>query len=86
MLPITVYSFGCALMVPDVTLLVLDLVPERCGTASSLHAFSGSAADGRVAGVIAPLVTRSTVTLVASSLLKLSVGIVPWIWVEPRVG
>ncbi|MCK7499812.1 MAG: hypothetical protein MZW92_62495 [Comamonadaceae bacterium] len=32
------FSFGWALMVPVVTLMVLDLVPERRGMASSLQA------------------------------------------------
>ena len=41
-------------MVPVVTLLVLDLVPERRGMASSLQAFVGSTANGVVAGVISP--------------------------------
>ena len=56
------------MMVPVVTLLVLDLVPERRGMASSLQAFVGSAANGLVAGVIAPLVMHSTVALAATSL------------------
>ena len=47
-------------MVPVVTLLVLDLVPERRGMASSLQAFVGSTANGLVAGVVAPLVMHST--------------------------
>ena len=61
LLPIALFAFGWALMVPVVTLLVLDLVPERRGMASSLQAFIGSVANGLVAGVIAPLVMHSTV-------------------------
>jgi DHA1 family bicyclomycin/chloramphenicol resistance-like MFS transporter len=68
LLPIALYSFGWAMMVPVVTLLVLDLVPERRGMASSLQAFVGSAANGVVAGVVAPLVMHSTVALAATSL------------------
>src|SRR5213076_3618946 len=56
LLPIAVFAFGWALMVPVVTLMVLDLVPERRGMASSCQAFIGSMANGVVAGVIAPLV------------------------------
>lgn len=85
MWPIAVYSFGWALMVPVVTLLVLDLVPERRGMASSLQAFIGSAANGLVAGVIAPLVMHSTVALATASLLMMSVGVLAWVWVKPRV-
>ena len=46
--PIGVFAFGWALMIPVVTLLVLDLVPERRGMASSMQACVGSAANGFV--------------------------------------
>jgi MFS transporter, DHA1 family, multidrug resistance protein len=83
--PIAVFAFGWALMVPVVTLMVLDLVPERRGMASSFQAFVGSTANGFVAGVIAPLVMHSTIGLAVASLLMMSIGIVAWIWVKPRV-
>jgi DHA1 family bicyclomycin/chloramphenicol resistance-like MFS transporter len=79
LLPIAVFAFGWALMVPVVTLLVLDLHPERRGMASSLQAFVGSIANGLVAGVIAPLVMHSTVALAAASLAMMSVGLIAWI-------
>ncbi len=83
--PIAIFAFGWALMVPVVTLMVLDLVPERRGMASSFQAFIGSMANGIVAGVIAPLVMHSTVALAATSLAMMSIGIVAWVWVKPRV-
>ncbi len=83
--PLGIYAFGWALMVPVVTLMVLDLVPERRGMASSLQACIGSVANGVVAGVIAPLVMHSPVRLAVTSLLLMSIGIVAWIWVKPRV-
>ncbi|MEP7057845.1 MAG: MFS transporter, partial [Caldimonas sp.] len=85
LLPLAVYAFGWALMVPVVTLLVLDLVPERRGMASSFQACIGSVANGIVAGVVAPLVMHSTVLLAATSLALMSIGIVAWVWVKPRV-
>lgn len=84
MLPIGIFAFGWALMVPVVTLLVLDLHPERRGMASSLQAFVGSAANGIVAGVIAPLVMHSTVLLAAASLAMMGVGLVAWIYLHRR--
>jgi MFS transporter, DHA1 family, multidrug resistance protein len=60
MLPVAVFAFGWSLMVPVVTLLVLDLVPERRGMASSVQACLGSLANGLVAGVLVPLVMHST--------------------------
>ena len=85
LLPLGIYAFGWALMVPVVTLMVLDLVPERRGMASSFQACVGSLANGLVAGVIAPLVMHSTVWLAIASLLMMSVGVFAWIWVKPRV-
>ena len=82
LLPIGVFSFGWALMVPVVTLMVLDLAPERRGMASSLQACVGSVANGLVAGVVAPLVMHSTVSLALASFGLMSVGMVAWIWVR----
>jgi DHA1 family bicyclomycin/chloramphenicol resistance-like MFS transporter len=83
--PIAIFAFGWALMVPVVTLMVLDLAPDRRGMASSLQACIGSVANGFVAGVISPLVMHSTVALATASLLMMSIGIFAWIWVKPRV-
>ena len=66
-------------MVPVVTLMVLDLVPERRGMASSLQAVLGSIANGLVAGVIAPLVMHSHARLALASLLMMSIGLVAWV-------
>ena len=82
--PIAFFAFGWALMVPVVTLLVLDLHPERRGMASSLQAVIGSTANGLVAGVIAPLVMHSTLALALTSTLMLSVGLVAWLWLHRR--
>ena len=84
MLPIAVFAFGWALMVPVVTLLVLDVVPERRGMASSLQAVIGSAANGVVAGVIAPLVMHSTLALAFTSLAMMCVGLVAWVVLRRR--
>ena len=84
MFPIAVFAFGWALMVPVVTLLVLDLHPERRGMASSLQMFVGSTANGIVAGVIAPLVMHSTVGLAAASVLMMSLGLCSWFYIRHR--
>ncbi len=89
LLPIGVFAFGWALMVPVVTLLVLDLHPERRGMASSLQMFVGSSANGLVAGVISPLVMHSTVGLAAASLVMMSVGLFAWVFIRrqwPDIG
>jgi DHA1 family bicyclomycin/chloramphenicol resistance-like MFS transporter len=83
--PIALYGFGWALMVPVVTLMVLDLLPERRGMASSLQAFVGSSANGLVAGAVAPLVMHSAPALAATSLAMLGIGVVAWLWVKPHL-
>ena len=82
--PIAAFAFGWALMVPVVTLLVLDLCPERRGMASSLQTFIGSTANGLVAGVIAPLVMHSTPALAAVSLSMLCIGLAAWVCLHHR--
>ncbi len=85
LIPIGLYAFGWAMMVPVVTLMVLDLVPERRGMASSLQAFVGSSANGLVAGLVAPLVMHSALALAATSLGMLSIGVISWLWVKPHL-
>ncbi len=82
--PLAIFAFGWALMVPVVTLLVLDLHPDRRGMASSLQAFIASSANGIVAGVIAPLVMHSTVLLAAASMTMMSVGLIAWVYLHRR--
>jgi len=82
--PLGLFAFGWALMVPVITLLVLDLHPERRGMASSLQAVIGSTANGLVAGVIAPLVMHSTLALAMTSISMLSIGLVAWLWLHNR--
>ena len=82
--PLAIFAFGWAMMVPVVTLLVLDLHPDRRGMASSLQAFIGSSANGLVAGVIAPLVMHSTVLMATASLAMMCVGLIAWVLVRHR--
>lgn len=84
LIPICIFSFGWALMVPVITLLVLDLVPARRGMASSLQMFVGSMANGFVAGGIAPLVMHSTVWMALASLLLMSIGLAAWLYLHRR--
>jgi DHA1 family bicyclomycin/chloramphenicol resistance-like MFS transporter len=79
------FAFGWAMMVPVVTLLVLDQVPERRGMASSLQACIGSAANGLVAGVLVPLVMHSTVALALTSAGRMLIGLVSWYGVRRSI-
>jgi MFS transporter, DHA1 family, multidrug resistance protein len=61
--PILVYTAGSSLIMPSVTLLLLDLFPTMRGMTSSLQGFVQFALGGIVAGTIAPLLARSLVAL-----------------------
>jgi MFS transporter, DHA1 family, multidrug resistance protein len=84
LMPIAIFSFGWAMMVPVVTLLVLDMFPERRGLASSLQAVIASTANGIVAGAVAPLVMHSNRALAITSIGFMSVGLFAWMFVKWR--
>ena len=86
MLPMGLFAFGWALMVPVVTLLALDQVPERRGMASSVQACIGALANAAVAGLVAPLVMHSALALACMSLAMLGVGLAAWLWVKRSLG
>lgn len=89
MFPIAIFAFGWALMVPVVTLLVLDLHPDRRGMASSLQMFVGSTANGLVAGVVAPLVMHSPLALALTSIGMMCIGLCAWLLMRrhwPAIG
>jgi DHA1 family bicyclomycin/chloramphenicol resistance-like MFS transporter len=89
LLPIAIFAFGWALMVPVVTLLALDMAPERRGLASSLQAVIASTANGVVAGAVAPLVMHSTRALALTSIGFMAIGLVAWFFVQrlwPQTG
>ena len=58
-LPIFVFTIGSSLIMPSVTLLLLDLFPTMRGMASSLAGFVQFALGAVVAGSIAPLLAHA---------------------------
>ncbi len=82
--PIGLYSLGWAMVTPVVTLMVLDLYPERRGMAASMQAFIASASNGFVAGVISPLVMHNVVSLATACVLMMLVGLFAWGWLQRR--
>lgn len=76
--PIFVYTFGLGIATPSITLLVLDLMPERKGLASSMMGFSQSGSSAILAGVISHLVYDSARSLALCSLSLVTVGVLCW--------
>lgn len=85
MWPIGFYCMGWSLATPVVTLLALDQVPQRRGTASSLQSCLGSTLNAVVAGAVVPLVMHSTLALAAASAVMWLLGFVAWQGVRRRV-
>jgi len=83
-LPVGLFAFGWAISVAIVTLMVLDLAPQRRGVASSLHTAVGSIANALVAGVVAPFVMHSAVALSVTSLAMALSGMMAWTLVNRR--
>jgi DHA1 family bicyclomycin/chloramphenicol resistance-like MFS transporter len=63
--PLFFYMIGSSIVMPSVTVMLLDLFPTMRGLASSLQGFIQFALGGLVAGTIAPLLDRSLVRLAA---------------------
>ena len=83
--PVTLYAFGWSLMTPLVTVMLLDLSPQRRGLASSLQAGLGAAINGVVAGVVAPWVMFGTLSLALAAAGLFALGLLAWWWVHRRL-
>jgi DHA1 family bicyclomycin/chloramphenicol resistance-like MFS transporter len=62
-LPIFIYTIGSSLIMPSVTLLLLDLFPTMRGMTSSLQGFVQFALGAVIAGSVAPLLARTLASL-----------------------
>ena len=78
--PIFIYTFGMSLAVPCLTLLALDPFPLQRGLAASCQLFVQASFNGFVAGILAPLLWGSTLTLALgmSVLVLLGAGAAWW--------
>jgi len=85
LLPVTLYAFGWSLMTPLVTLMLLDLSPQRRGLASSLQTGIGAAINAVVAGMVAPAVMHGTRSLALAAAALFGLGWLAWWWVGSRL-
>lgn len=67
-------AFGVQVAFPVLTVAMLDLFPERRGSAASMQAFEQLLLNAVIAGVVAPLATRSVLTLAITSFAFTAVG------------
>jgi len=73
-------ALGVAFAFPVLQLVMLDLFPERRGSAASVQAFVALMINAALAGIVAPLVTSSILTLALTSLGFSIVGMALWLW------
>jgi MFS transporter, DHA1 family, multidrug resistance protein len=71
--PIALFCFGMAAAMPSLSLLILDLLPQQRGLISSCQAFAQTAINATAAGVLAPLLWHSTLSL-AQGMIGLAAG------------
>jgi len=62
-LPVMIYTIGSSLIMPSVTLLMLDLFPTMLGMTSSLQGFVHFSLAAVVAGTVAPFLVHSLAAL-----------------------
>lgn len=68
-LPMSLNSFGIALVFPIITLAILDMYPHQRGGASSMQAFIGLLANAVIAGVLSPLLSGAVMHLALGAAL-----------------
>lgn len=72
--PLFVYTLGMAMAMPCLTLLALDPYPQQRGLAASCQTFLQSSFNGLAAGLIAPALWGSTLTLATGMTALLAGG------------
>ncbi|MFO1414044.1 MAG: multidrug effflux MFS transporter [Burkholderiales bacterium] len=83
-LPLFVFTSGSSLIMPTITLMLLDLFPTMRGMTSSLQGFVQFALGGVVAGTIAPLLAHSLIALALGMATFTAASFVLWLVYQRR--
>lgn len=85
--PIAVFCCGMALATPSMSLLALELFPARRGMASSCQSFVQIGLNTLTAGVAAPLLWASPLSLAGGMAVFLGFGLLGWVlWLALAAG
>jgi len=76
--PLVLYSIGQALMMPAITVLALDCLPNNRGTAASMQGFLQMIANAGVASLVIPLLQTRHLDFVLSQAVFLSMAVLLW--------
>ena len=81
--PAIAYIFGLAYMIPSITVLILDQLPNNRGSASAMQSFAQTGGNALVAGIVVPLVHAShlqiTMAMLALNVSGLLLGVIWWL-------
>jgi DHA1 family bicyclomycin/chloramphenicol resistance-like MFS transporter len=77
-LPLMLYTFGLGLILPSMTLVILDLFPAMRGLAASLISFIQMLIFSFISGIVAPLLFDSPFKLAAGMLVSCVLTILCW--------
>jgi DHA1 family bicyclomycin/chloramphenicol resistance-like MFS transporter len=76
--PLFFYTTGMGMVMPGTTLLVLDLFPRTRGTAASCQSFAMTMLSALVAGIAAPILSRSALWLAVGQLVIALIALGMW--------
>jgi DHA1 family bicyclomycin/chloramphenicol resistance-like MFS transporter len=79
MLPLFFYTFGMSIVAPSATLLSLDLFPHIRGTVASCQSFAQTLLAAIVAGIVAPLLAGSMLSLAIGQLACVLLAWILWL-------
>jgi DHA1 family bicyclomycin/chloramphenicol resistance-like MFS transporter len=82
--PIAIFTAGSSLVMPSITLILLDLFPAFRGMASSVQGFIQFTLSAVVAGTIAPLVAQSLIRLALGMAVFALAGYAVWLAYQHR--
>jgi len=78
-LPIGLHAIGIGIVMPTLTLKLLDRFPLYRGSVSSLQTFVSLVGSALLAGVVSPLISDSAVKLAATAAAITAVGLLAWL-------
>lgn len=76
--PLTIYAFGISLLMPSISVMVLDCFPKNRGVASSMQGFLYMGSNALVASLLMPFVLGHLLWFAVSQVVLLLIGLVLW--------
>ncbi|MGB5290872.1 MAG: multidrug effflux MFS transporter [Lysobacterales bacterium] len=80
--PLVLYVLGLAVMMPAITVLALDCLPDHRGTAASMQGFLQSVTNAAVASIAVPLLNTQWLDFVLGQLVFLLLAAGLWLYLR----